>query len=278
MSKINLKEIRTVYDKAYFTDEKLNELNGYYAQVAKNIIDGRKRREKETGEHFEPKYKMYIIPHKAFVSDYESYGRMKMSGKRYCFRMDSFKMAILLNIEEVINCIADCANEYCNWRFKIIPEDEFLKEFEDYKNKHLKDLEGYCYYGFHGAHMDIDNILKQPKQKKYCNWGCLMRYYYGEIGIFLNPVDAIPFYSLYSDGSIQTSAVVDYKITDKGIEIETINSIYEVKKLKEFSFFNQLKEFDDYKKSEEYNKLFKFIEEEENKIMKNIMEGKEYIN
>ena len=270
MAKIDLKDLRTVYDEAYFTAEKDDELSSYYREKAKQLIDARKRREKETGEHFEPKYKMYIMQHKSFVSDYENYGHTKMSGKRYCFKMDSYKMAILLNVEEVINCIADCANEYCNWKFKILPEDEFLKEYEDYKKKHLKDLEGYRHYGFHGAHIDIDNIFKQPKQKKYCEWGCFLRQYYGDYGIFGDPMSAIPFYSLYNDRGPWTSAIVDYKIIDKGIEIETINSIYEVKELKNFKYFDQLKEFDDYKKSDEYDKVFKFIEKEEQEIMKNI--------
>ena len=57
-----------------------------------------------------------------------------------------------------------------------------------------------------------------------------------------------------------------------------MNSIYIVKEIKNFNYVDQLKEYDEYKKSNHYNELFKFIENEENKIMKNIMEGKEYIN
>ena len=140
MKKLGIEEIRKVYDEVSLNDEEISNLSGYYKKRASEIIDGRDKREKEIGESFEPKYKMYIIPHKSFVSDYEGYGHKKMSGKRYCFRMDSYKKAILLNIDEVINCIADCANEYCNWRFKIMPEDEFIKEYEEYKKIHLKDL------------------------------------------------------------------------------------------------------------------------------------------
>ena len=279
MKKLGIEEIRKVYDEISFTDEELNEISGYNKQLAKQIVDGRRKREKETGESFESKYKMYIIPHKSFVSDYEGYGHKKMSGKRYCFRMDSYKKAILLNIDEVINCIADCANEYCNWRFKIMPEDEFIKEYEEYKKIHLKDLKRSNFvYGFNGAHLDIDNILNPPKQKKYCEWGCFIRNFYGDYGLFYDPVSAIPFYSLYSDRGPYTSAIIDYKKTDKGVEIETMNSIYIVKEIKNFNYVDQLKEYDEYKKSNHYNELFKFIENEENKIMKNIMEGKEYIN
>ena len=279
MKNETFKEIREVHDEVSFSDEELGEMSGYYKQRVKEVIDGRSKKEKETGEHFEPKYKMYIVSYKSFVSDYEGYGHGKMSGKRYCFKIDSYKKAILLNIDEVINCIADCANEYCNWRFKVMPEDEFLKEYEDYKKKHLKDLENSHFkYGFNGAHLNVDNILNPSKQKRYCEWGCLIRNYYGDIGLFGDPIYAIPFYSLYSDNSRYTSAVIDYKKTKDGIEFETMNSIYIVKALKKFDYIDQLKEFDDYKKSEEYNKLFKFIEDEENKIMKNIMEGKEYIN
>ena len=279
MKQINIDEIRQVYDKDSISDEDIKDLSGYQREKIKELLDKRKNSEKETGEHFEAKYKMYIMPHKSFVSEYERYGHGKMSGKRYCFKMDSYKKAILLNIDEVINCIADCANEYCNWRFKVMPEDEFLKEYEDYKKKYLKDLErSHFAYGFNGARLNVDNILNPPKQKRYCEWGCLIRNYYGDIGLFGDPIYAIPFYSLYSDNSRYTSAVIDYKQTKDGIEFETMNSIYMVKALKKFDYIDQLKEFDDYKKSEEYNKLFKLIEDEENKIMKNIMEGKEYIN
>ena len=135
-----------------------------------------------------------------------------------------------------------------------------------------KDKTNYCFY------IDIDNILNPPKQKKYCEWGCLIRNFYGDYGLFYDPISAIPFYSLYSDRGPYTSAIIDYKKIDKGIEIETMNSIYIVKEIKNFIYVDQLKEFDNYKKSEEYNKLLNFIEEEENKIMKNTMEGKGYIN
>ncbi|MBP3201802.1 MAG: hypothetical protein J6M39_09170 [Lachnospiraceae bacterium] len=273
MKKEDIKEIRKVYDETSLKDEEIDELSNYYKQKAKQIIDGRKKREKETGEHFEAKYKMYILPHKSFVSEYECYGHGKLSGKRYCFKMDSYKNAILLNIEEVINCIADCANEYCNWRFKVMPEDEFLKEYEEYKKVHLKDLEkSHFVYGFNGAHIDVDNILKQPKRKRCCQWGCLIRSYYGDYGIFGEPICAIPYYSLCCDRAGHTSAIIDYKKTNEGIVFETMNSIYEVKEIKDFEYINQLEEFDKYKKSKFYNDLFKFVEDEENKIMNNIME------
>ena len=61
---------------------------------------------------YQAKYKMYIISHRSFVSDYEGYGRGKMSGKRYC------------------------------------------------------------------------------------EWACLIRNYYGDIGLFGDPMYVIPFYSL----------------------------------------------------------------------------------
>lgn len=142
--------------------------------------------------------------------------------------------------------------------------NQYQAKYKMYIISHRSFVSGYEGYG-HG----------KMSGKRYCEWGCLIRNYYGDIGLFGDPIYAIPFYSLYSDNSRYTSAVIDYKKTKDDIEFETMNSIYKVKELKKFDYINQLKEFDDYKKSEEYNKLFKFIEEEENKIMKNIMEGKE---
>lgn len=253
--------------------------SGFYKDRLKKLNAGRKKHEKETSEHFEPKYKMYIIPHKSFVSDYEGYGHEKMSGKRYCFQMGSYKEAILLTVEEVVNCIADCANRYCNWRFKVMPEDEFLSEYEDYKKSHREELEkSHFRYGFNGDQIDVDNILNQPKQKKQCQWGCLIREYYGDRGIFGDPLDAMPFYSLYSDSVGYTSTIVGYKKTNEGIEFETMNSIYVVEKMKDFGYIDQLKEFDDYKKSPHYKKVFDWIKNYEDEVMKNIMEGKNYIN
>ena len=278
-NKMSIEDIRKVYDENSLSNEEIKELDTYDMLRIKEIIDGRKRDEKESGEHFEAKYKMYIVPHKSFVSDYENYGRGKLSGKRYCFRMDSHRKAILMNVEEVINCISDCANHYCNFRFKILPEDEFLREYEEYKLKHIKDLKEHTRrYGFCGEGFDIDNILHQKKIKKICSWGCLMRDYYGDVGIFGEPLNAIPFYSLYSDRTGRTSHIIDYKKTEEGIEFETNNSIYLVKELKGFDFLDQLKEFDDFKNSPHYKELIDFVYQYEDEIMKNIIEGKEYIN
>ena len=273
MNKIEVADIRKVYDSVSLPDEEIKQMSGHLKEKIKQLLDGRKKREKETGDHFEPRYKMYIVSHRSFVSDFEGYGHGKMSGKRYCFKMDEYKKAILLTIDEVINCIADCANEYCNWRFKILPEDEFLKEYEQYKKKYENELENSHFkYGFKGAHLDINNILNQPKQKKFCEWGYIIRNFCGNYGIFNNPISAIPYYSLYSDRGSYTSAIVDYRLIDEGIEIETLNSIYVIKELKKIDYIDQLKEFDDYKKSKYYDELFTFIKNEESETMKDYME------
>ena len=251
----------------------------YFENLHKKVAEGRKKYEKETGEHYEPKYKMYIVQHKGFITNYEMYGFSKCSGKRFCFQIDTYKNALLLNVEEVINCIADCCNEFCNWRYKIIPEDEFLIEYEKYKETHKDKLEhSKSNYGFYGGRLDIDNILHQPKRKKCFEWGCLTRGYYGDRGLFGEPLDAIPYYSLYCDSMSHTSIVIDYKKTDEGIAFETRNSIYVVKKLKDIDYMDQLKEFDNFKKSKHYKELLDFVDKYEDDVMKNIMEGKKYID
>ena len=280
MKKEYIDEIRNVYDEEQFDPKEPKEMSEHYFYIARNINNGRKVREKETGEHFDAKYKMFIVQKRGFVSNYEGhkYGG-KCSGKRHCFDVDEYSRAIKMNIEEVINCISDCANSYCNWRYKIVPEDEFLKEYEEYKIKHIKELSDENYgYGFQGEGFDIDNILHQPKRKRRFEWGCLTRGYYGDRGLFGEPLDAIPYYSLYCDSMSHTSIVIDYKKTNEGIAFETRNSIYVVKKLKGIDYIDQLKEFDDFKKSKHYKELLDFVDKYEDAVMKNIMYGKKYID
>ena len=157
-----------------------------------------------------------------------------MSGRRYCFHIDGYENAIDLNIEEVINCIADCGSHFCNWRYKLLPEDEFLKECEEYKKTHEDKLKNSIRnYGFSGCRLNIDNILKHEKVKKIRDWGMLIRQYYYDVGLFGDPCDNITiYYSLLTNGERHTNAIVNYTKTDEGIEFETINSIYKVKELK----------------------------------------------
>lgn len=222
---------------------------------------------------FAKKYKMYIIQHKGFVCNYEKLETgAKLSGKRYCFEVGSYKDAIDLNVEEVINCISDCANSYCNFRYKIIPEDEFLKEYEEYKSNYYKKLK--CenkFFGFQGEGFDIDNILHQPKRKRTFDWACLMREYYVERGQLADSLDVIPYYSLCSDSVPYTSIIISYKKLKDGIEFETQNSIYVVKELKEIDYIDQLKEFDNFKISKHYKKLIDFVSKMEDEEMTRIM-------
>ena len=51
-----------------------------------------------------------------------------------------------------------------------------------------------------------------------------------------------------------------------------------VKKLKDMDYIDQLKEFDDFKKSKHYKELLDFVDKYEDDIMKNIMDGKKYID
>ena len=202
----------------------------------------------------------------------------KNVGRRYCFHIDRFENAIDLNIDEVINCIADCGSHFCNFRYKILPEDEFLKEWEEYKKTHediLKDSSNN--YGFSGCRLNLDNILQQKKIEKVRNCGMLIRQYYYDVGLFGEPYNNITvYYSLLTDGERHTSAIVDYKKTDEGIEFETMNSIYKVKKINDIDYIDQLKEFDDYKKSKYYKEFFDTINEQELKVMNDLIEGKEY--
>ena len=75
-----------------------------------------------------------------------------------------------------------------------------------------------------------------------------------------------------------TSIVIDYKKTDEGIAFETRNSIYVVKKLKDIDYMDQLKEFDNFKKSKHYKELLDCVDKYEDDVMKNIMDGKKYID
>ena len=253
-----------------------DEENDYKKQKQKHLEDMRKKKEQETGEKFEAKYKMYIVPHRGFVSDLEEPWR-RMSGRRYCFHIDRYEKAIDLNIDEVINCIADCGNSYCNWQYKVIPEDEFLKEWEDYKKTHMEKLkEPSRHYGFECRKLNIDDILHQKKNIKMRKMGMLMRQYYYDVGIFGNPYNITTYYSLITDSERHTSAIVDYKISDEGIEFETMNSIYIIKEFKKLDYIDQLKEFDDYKKSSYYKEFFDAIKKQELTVMNNLMEGKDY--
>ena len=69
-----------------------------------------------------------------------------------------------------------------------------------------------------------------------------MRDYYGDVGIFGEPLNAIPFYSLYSDRTCRTSHIIDFK------------------------------------NSPHYKELIDFVHQYGDEIMKNIIDGKEYIN
>ena len=254
-----------------------DEEKNYKNQKLKHLEEMRKEREKETVEKYEAKYKMYIVPHVGFVSDLEDNFK-RMSGRRYCFHIDRYENAIDLTIEEVIHCISDCGSHYCNFRYKIIPEDEFLKEWEEYKKTHEDKLkESSRYYGFSGCRLNLNNILQQDKIEKMRDWAMLIRQYYYDIGLFGEPCNnTTVYYSLLTDGERHTSAIVDYKTTDNGIEFETMNSIYKVKKLKEIDYIDQLKEFDDYKKSSYYKEFFDAINEQETKVMNDLIAGKEY--
>ena len=69
--------------------------------------------------------------------------------------MDSHRKAILLNVEEIINCISDCANHYCNFRFKILPED--FEKYPEIKNnfdiivKKIDGIKDYIYKNTHDS-------------------------------------------------------------------------------------------------------------------------------
>ena len=236
----------------------------------------KKNNVKENGQRFEAKYKLYIVPFRGFVSELEG-PRVRMSGRRYCFHIDKYENAIDLNIEEVLNCIADCCNHYCNWRYKVIPEDKFLAEWEEYKKSHMEKLkEPSRHYGFQCGRLNIDDILHQDKQVKMREWGMLMRECYYDVRLFGNTYNVATYYSLITDSEQHTSAIVNYKETDKGIEFETMNSIYIVKDFKKLSYLDQLKEFDDYKNSSYYKEFFDMVDAQEVKIMNELMECKKY--
>lgn len=249
-----------------------NDSNEDY--IKRKLQKIRKDKEKETGEKFEAKYKMYIIPLRGFVSDLEE-RRVRMSGKRYCFRVDDYESAIDLNIDEVINCISDCGSHYCNYRYKIIPEDEFLKEWEEYKKTHEDKLkDSIRNYGFSGCRLNLNNILQQEKVEKMRDFAYIMRMCYYNVGLLGNPYNISVYYSLITDYEHRTSAIIDYKITDGGILFETMNSKYLVKDLKKLCYIDELKEFDDYKKSKYYKEFFDAINEQETKVMNDLITGK----
>lgn len=252
------------------------EEKNYKDQKLKHLKEMRKEREKETGEKYEAKYKMFIVPHVGFVSDLEDNFKRR-SGRRYCFHIDKYEKAIDLTIEEVIHCISDCGSHYCNFRYKIIPEDEFLKEWEEYKKTHEDKLkESIRCYGFSGCRLNLNNILQQDKVEKMREWGMLMRMCYYNVGILGNPYNVSVYYSLITNYEHRTSAIVDYEITDNGIVFETMNSKYLVKDLKRLWYIDELKEFDDYKKSKYYKEFFDAINEQEIKVMNDLIAGKDY--
>ena len=100
----------------------------------------------------------------------------------------------------------------------------------------------------------------------------IMCYYI--VGILCNHYNVLVYYSLITDYERRTSAIVDYEITDNGIVFETMNSKYLVKDLKRLWYIDELKEFDDYKKSKCYKEFFDAINEQELKVMNDLMNGK----
>lgn len=204
------------------------------------------------------KYKLYVNSH-GWVVEYER--RVKMSGKRYCFNMGNKADAIDLSFIEVLDCINDC-NDYRfnNWSFKISDEASFLKEYDEFKKTHVDELDYYRY-------VDKDNPLIHHKKVKEVDWACIQRLTFCKGDIFGMPVKLTWYYSLTTDKSHYTSGILSFKKTDSGYEFETFNSIYKSKKMLDIPHVDQIKELENYFKSDAFKEFMKMEEEHQKEEM-----------
>lgn len=113
------------------------------------------------------KYTIYIKDFSEWITDFNFEYQMSDG---YCFQTrqwdlekNDYVKPLKLNIEEAIWCIVDCTLN--NYRFKIYNEDEFLVEYNKYKNddKNCKQFEWWKSW-LGDVEIDFDNILEFKKK------------------------------------------------------------------------------------------------------------------
>ena len=216
---------------------------------------------------YKKKYNFYIVG-RGWVNVYDR--RRKMAGKRQSFSIDSYKneTAIKLDVEEVLDCINDCNDhQYNNFQFKVYPEDEFLKEYEQYKTKHPDKLKKYSY-------VVKNHPLKHPKRINESKFACLQRLTFCDTDLFGSPTEIYWWYSLTTDRYRQTSYIIKCKTIEDGFEFETANSIYRAKKILDIKYINQIEELKKYLKSKEYKKFKEQMNEAEQTLYNTLFEKK----
>lgn len=248
-------------------------------------------------KNFKSKYTIYIKDFSEWITDF-SFEYQMSDG--YCFQTgqwdsekNDYVEPLKLTIEEAIWCIVDCVSKYNAYRFKIYPEKEFLKEYEEFKKINpirFKDIVDWS----KGDGVNFDNILQVPKIEKSVDFATINRITFWDYDYKDKEKGLVTYYSLTASDYMEihsqsklnkiieckrpdqsyeferrdryfalSTPIIKFEEKDKRYVIETIRSIYTVKKIIEPKFQNTIDELKKYLQSDDFNKLIKVWEKKE---------------
>ena len=198
-------------------------------------------------------FTMYIINH-GWVSQYSEHNYRSIEYGNVNFEY-SYEAASTLSYNNVLYTIHNM--QRVNNRYKIFPEDKFIDLYNEHRITHPDD-----YTWLNG------DILNPPKKTYNVEDGFLIRYYNT---MYENDKKrVIPVYMLNCSLRSRTSMIIDYKYEDGKHIFETLNSFYSCKNMIDVNYIEQIKELQDYLKSDykkDIDKMIKEIEAENEKCI-----------
>lgn len=252
-------------------------------------------------EKYKRKFTMYIVDFSEWITDFNLSYEQEECCCFVTGRLDAItdkpRKPYKLNIEEAIWCIVDCNLAYNKYRFKIYPEKEFLEEYEKYKND-VNNKENFEWWQeTSDGLVDFDNILKLDKKIREADFATINRISFWDYEI-KNDISErnglVTYYSLTADEFTDTEArsklnklieckrpdwsyeferrdryfaistpIISIKKTYCGYDVETIKSIYRVKRIISPDFHNTVVELENYLKSDEFKKFMNVWEKKE---------------
>ena len=247
-------------------------------------------------EKYKRKYTMYILDYTEWITDFNLSYQMEDSKCFQTGQWDATKNEPVkpykLNVEEAIWCIVDCGSLYNSYRFKIFPEKEFLKEYEEYKKDPVNKNQ-FDWWIKYSSGVNFDDILNIPKRIIEEEYLSINRNTFvdcdGEVG-------KRGFYTYYTltannnilsvpnkmsgviegkriDGSYDferrlkcffySTPIISLKVENGTYEIETLRAIYKTKKIVSLDFVDPIGELDKYLKSDYFKEFFEKWHKEE---------------
>ena len=243
------------------------------------------------------KYTIYIKDFSEWITSF-SFEYQISDG--YCFQTgqwdserNDYIKPFKLTIEEAIWCIVDCVLNYNAYRFKIYPEKKFLKEYEEFRRENPERFKDIVAYGKVGG-VNFDHILQVPKIKKSVDFATINRITFWDYDHKDMQKGLVTYYSLTASDYIEihsqskldkiieckrpdksyeferrdryfaiSTPIVRFEESDKGYVIETIRSIYKIKRIIEPKYQNTIEELKKYLQSDDFKKLVKVWDEKE---------------